>query len=603
MRRRLSCVLVLAVGAAVGAFAGDAARTPILPPELPWHGRSEALVLSPADRWATPTERSGLTRTPRYDETIAWLRTLEAAKPSQLRLASLGKSPEGRDLWMVIASKEGAFTPDALRATGKPTVFAQAGIHAGEIDGKDAGMMLLRDMTVRGTRADLLAGANFLFVPIYNVDGHERFSDHTRINQRGPIEAGWRTTSQSVNLNRDYAKLDAAESRAMVQALEAWRPDLYLDIHVTDGADYQYDITFGWNQKYALSPAIASWLDGVLQPAAARDLEAMGHIPGPLVQLVDDHDPSKGIIDWTSGPRYSNGYGDARHLPTILVENHSLKPFRQRVLGTYVLLDSVLRTVARDAAGLRRAIAADATARPGQIPLEWKPATSPSAWLDFKGVAWRSTPSPISGGPRVEWLGRPETVRLPRQGMKVTQTASRPSAWWIPPAWPGVIDRLVLQGIQLERLTAPRDVEVEMYRVESPRVESDPYDRLISVMGTFVVEKRRERFPAGSVRVSADQPLAALAALLLEPASPDSFFSWGFFPECLQATEGAEGYVMEPMAERMLAESPALKAEFEKALATDAAFAEDPQARLEWFYRRTPFHDDRLRLYPIAREP
>jgi hypothetical protein len=166
-----------------------------------------------------------------------------------------------------------------------------------------------------------------------------------------------------------------------------------------------------------------------------------------------------------------------------------------------------------------------------------------------------------------------------------------------------VIERLVLHGVEMERLTAPRDVDVEMYRIESPRVESDPYDRLISVKGTFVTQKRREHFPMGSVRIRADQPLAPLAALLLEPASPDSFFAWGFFPECLQATEGVEGYVMEPMAERMLAESPALKAEFEKALAADAAFAKDPQARLDWFYRRTPFRDDRLRLYPIAREP
>ena len=142
-----------------------------------------------------------------------------------------------------------------------------------------------------------------------------------------------------------------------------------------------------------------------------------------------------------------------------------------------------------------------------------------------------------------------------------------------------------------------------MYRIENPKVESDPYDRLISVKGTFVAEKRREHFPAGSVRVPADQPLATLVALLLEPASPDSFFAWGLFPECLQATEGVEGYVMEPMAERMLAEDPALKAEFERTVATDAAFANDPQARLEWFYRRTPFHDERLRLYPVAREP
>jgi murein tripeptide amidase MpaA len=264
----------------------QAAKQAILPPELPWNGKSQSLIVAKNDPWITPAEQSDFVHTPRYDETVKWLRRLCEAAP-ELRMVSLGKSPEGRDIWMVIVSKERAFTPTALRATGKPILFAQAGIHPGEIDGKDAGMMLLRDMTVRGKKRELLDTANLLFVPIFSVDGHERFSPYGRINQRGPAETGWRTNTRNLNLNRDYTKMDSPEMQAMIRALNEWEPDLYFDIHVTDGADYQYDITFGYAGKHGYSPAIASWLDEIWSPAVHRDLEAMGHIPGPLIFAVN----------------------------------------------------------------------------------------------------------------------------------------------------------------------------------------------------------------------------------------------------------------------------------------------------------------------------
>jgi len=182
------------------------AGEPILPPLIPWDGQSRASVVPKDDPWITPAEKSDLRTSPNYNDTIAWLQKLVAAAPQQLKMISIGKSSDGRDIWMVIASRDRQFTPEALRKTGKPIVLAQAGIHSGEIDGKDAGMMLLRDMTVRGTKRELLDRAHFLFVPIFNVDGHERASRFGRVNQRGPEVMGWRTTSRNLNLNRDYAK-------------------------------------------------------------------------------------------------------------------------------------------------------------------------------------------------------------------------------------------------------------------------------------------------------------------------------------------------------------------------------------------------------------
>ncbi|HEY6548087.1 MAG TPA: M14 family metallopeptidase, partial [Vicinamibacteria bacterium] len=593
-----------------------ASREAILPPELPWSGKSRDLVRPASDPWATPAEQSGLTATPRYEETVAWLRRLVAAS-SVLDMVSLGKSPEGRDLWLVIASKERAFTPEALRAAGKPTLFAQAAIHAGEVDGKDAGMMLLRDLTVGGTKRALLDRANFLFVPIFNVDGHERFSAFTRINQRGPKEAGYRTTARNLNLNRDYAKLDAPEMRHLVRALNTWPVDLYYDLHVTDDTDHQYDMTYGHNWPTAWSPSIAGWLENTLLPGTDALLRAQGHIPGRFVQLVDHDDPAQGLLPWFANPRFSNGWGDARHLPTILVEAHSLKPFAQRVLANYVLLASTLEILGERGAELRRAVREDQDRRPAELVLDWEAPKAPTRTLEVPGVEWRIVPSALSGGTRIEYTGKPRTWTAPKYDRTVpVTTVKRPRAYWVPPAWSDVIERLELQGLRVERQNEHHLVAVEMTRIREPKLASQPFEGRVGVSARFESERHAQVFPPGTVRVPTDQPLGDLLMLLLEPASPDSFFAWGFFHEVLQPTEYFEAYVLEPMAERMLAEDPALRAEFEKRLKEDPAFRAGPgakgspqeaflpssTARLQWLYERTPFYDERAFLYPIGRE-
>ena len=582
-----------------------AATEAILPPLQPWNGKSRALIVPKDHPWITPAEASDLRTTPSFDETVAWLQKLVAAAP-ELKLLSIGKSCDGRDIWMIVASREEQFSPDALRKNGKPIVLAQAGIHGGEIDGKDAGLMLLRDMTVGGAKRELLDGANFLFVPIFNVDGHERTSRFSRVNQRGPEVMGWRTNARNLNLNRDYAKLDAPETVAMIRVLREWQPDLYLDLHVTDGADYQYDVTFGFSGAGGHSPAIATWLEKTFTPSVTNDLAAVGHIPGPTdaPYWIDDIDWRKGIKSWFGDPRYSNGYGDVRHLPTVLVETHSLKPYDQRVLGTYVLLESALRTAAKSASTLRQAIDSDRKRRNPAIPLAWD--VDPKAALetiDYKGIETRVVPSAISGNVRVEFTGKPVTATIPLQRQnRVSASITRPKAYWIPAAWAEVIERLEMHGIEFSRITEPREVNVTTYRLEEAKLDVEPFEGHVRVTAKPVAEKRTERYAPGSVRVSTDRPLGDLAAILCEPASPDSFFQWGFFNEVLQQTEYSEPYVIEPMAERMLAADPKLAGEFREKLARDEAFRGSATERLRWFYSKTPFVDERWKLHPIGRE-
>ena len=602
MRRGVSLGIAAIVWAMAGpAAAGGAAEEAVLPPAPPWSGKSRSLAVGAAHEWVTPCEKSGFKETPRYDDTMLWLLTLEESSP-HVKLVSLGKSPEGRDIYMVVASLDG-FTPGSLGASGKPILLAQAGIHSGEIDGKDAGMMFLRDLTVRGTKSALLEKASFLFIPIFSVDGHERFSRFSRINQRGPVESGWRTTSRNLNLNRDYAKADSPEMRAVIRAFDIWAPDLYLDIHVTNGADYQYDITWGYNGTHAYSPELAGWMDAHLTPQLTKSLEQWGHVPGPLVFPVDGKDLSKGIRSWTAGQRYSHGYGDARHMASVLVENHSLKPYDQRVLGTYVFLEAAMKALGEHGKALREAREKDRVRRLDPVPLTWKEPEGEPPKVPFKGIENRVVDSRVSGQKRVEWSGKPVDLEVPVFATTVPDmTVVRFRAYWIPPAWTEVIARLEVHGVKLERIAAPRRVEVEMLRLVEPQLSDRPCAGQVRGIARVEPERHTIEYPAGAVRVPTDQPLGTLAILLLEPESPDSFFQWGFFHEVLQRAEYVDAYVVEPMAEGMLKESPELKREFEQRLKDDPEFAADPKARLMWFYRRTPFFDERWNLYPVARE-
>lgn len=575
---------------------------PFLPPAPEWNGPSRSLLRDAADPWVTAFEADAdHDFSPNYADTRAWFDRLDAAS-DLIRIEQFGTSPEGRPIYAVIASKDG----DTLNPS-KPVLLAQAGIHPGEIDGKDAGMMLLRDMAFYG-RDDLLDRVNLILIPILSVDGHERASAYSRPNQRGPRIQGWRNTATNQNLNRDYLKLDQPEMRAVRGLILKYKPDLYIDIHVTDGLDYQYDVTYGYNGEngsYSRSPAIATWLDQAFKPAMNAALEAQGHIPGELVFGQDDADPRAGLNDGGLGERFSNGWGSAARVPTILIENHSLKPHEQRVLGTYVFLEQAMQTLAERGGDLCTAIAADSALRPAEIPANFVQDEAPSSTRPFKGILYDTYDSPASGRREIRWSGRadPELWQMPFYGSHPSLTLRRPVAYWVPSYRTDIIERLAIHGIRMETVTEPRAIDVEMLRLNDPRLATRANEGHVAVAISGVTPERKTwTFPTGSVRVPTDQPLGDIVVLLLEPQSSESFFAWGFFPEVLSRVEYIEGYAIAPLAERMLATDPALKAEFEAKLAAEPAFAADGDARLQWFYERTPFYDDRYRLYPVGRE-
>ncbi len=575
---------------------------PFLPPAPDWNGSSRSLLREASDPWVTAFEADAdHDFSPNYADTRAWFDRLDAAS-DLIRIEQFGTSPEGRPIYAVIASKDG----DTLDPS-KPVLLAQAGIHPGEIDGKDAGMMLLRDMAFYG-RDDLLDRVNLILIPILSVDGQERASAYSRPNQRGPRIQGWRNTATNQNLNRDYLKLDQPEMRAVRGLILKYKPDLYVDIHVTDGLDYQYDVTYGYNGEngsYSRSPAIATWLDQAFKPAMNAALEAQGHIPGELVFGQDDANPRAGLNDGGLGERFSNGWGSAARVPTILIENHSLKPHEQRVLGTYVFLEQAMLTLAERGGDLRAAITADSALRPAEIPANFVQDEAASSTRPFKGILYNTYDSPASGRREIRWSGQadPELWQMPFYGSHPTLTLRRPAAYWVPSYRTDIIERLAIHGIRMEPIAEPRTVDVVMLRLNDPRLAARANEGHVAVAISGVTPERKTwTFPTGSVRVPTDQSLGDIVVLLLEPQSSESFFAWGFFPEVLSRVEYIEGYAIAPLAERMLSTDPALKAEFEAKLAAEPAFATDGDARLQWFYERTPFYDDHYRLYPVGRE-
>lgn len=581
----------------------------ILPPVAPWKGKSESLIAKADHPWITPSEKADFVTTPDYAETMAWLKKLSDASPL-ISMIPIGKSPEGRDIFMIIASSEKTVTAAALKNSTRPLLLAQGGIHAGEIDGKDAGMMLLRDIAM-GDKKHLLDAVNFLFIPILNVDGHERMSSYNRPNQRGPQNMGWRTNAENLNLNRDYAKQDTKEIRAVAQVINDYDPLLYMDLHVTDGTDYQYDITFGGYGQQGYSKVIAGWLSTKFKPRADEDLKKSGHIPGPLLFAVNNRDFSQGNSLQLGEPRFSHAYGDVRHMASVLVENHSLKPYKQRVLGTYVLLESTLNILAAEGQSLRESTKADRAKRDPEVPLKWQIPSGKDAIPDsmyLQGIESKLVKSPVTNVEYVEWTGKPVRARIANyKATEGTLLITRPKAYYVPVSCYEVIERLKRHGIQMEILEQPREVTVEMYRIRDPKFQNAdgnalPFEGHVQVTGNTSVEVRKQLFPPGSAYITTDQPLGDLAILLLEPKSPDSYFSWGFFYQIFQRTEYIEAYVMEPTIKKMLDDSPELKTEFEKKKAEDKNFATTPYAIFSWFYSKTKYYDERYLLYPVGRE-
>ena len=570
-------------------------------------GNALAATASQGDL-STVAERSGFRQTGRYDEVVALCDAFQQRYPRAVRCFDFGTTPEGRPMKAMAVSKRGLLTPEAARAAGQPVVLVQGGIHAGEIDGKDAGFLVLRELLARDPHA-LLDRQVLLFVPVFNVDGHERFGAWNRPNQRGPEQMGWRVTAQNLNLNRDYLKADAPEMQAMLALVNAWDPLAAIDLHVTDGAKFQHDVSVQVEPVHAgdvpLRAAGRALRDGVIAQLDRRGAMALSVYPS----FVEADNPASGFEDGVAPPRFSHGYFQLRNRFGMLVETHSWKDYPTRVRITHDAVLAVLDQVAaHGAAWLQLAHAADERATQlggSEVPLDWK-ATGKVRTIAFQGYAYTRTPSEVSGALMTHYdETKPQVWRVPlRDELVPDHVATAPRAGYVVPAaeaaWVGA--KLRQHGVVFQRIDAPlQDVAVEAYRADSAQFAAQSFEGRQRLATTGAWRPEREDFPAGALFVPIAQPKARLVMALLEPQAPDSLLQWGEFNNFFEQKEYMEAYVAEDVARAMLAKDAALKAAFERKLRDDPEFAADPQARLDFFYRRHPSWDSQFRRYPVVR--
>lgn len=502
----------------------------------------------------TRAERTNFKETSTYADVMEFLWTLKK-QSSRIHIEYLATSTEGRKIPLVIVSKEGISTPQEARALGKEIVYIEANIHAGEVEGKEASLMMIRDL-VQGKYDDLLENQVILFCPIFNPDGNEKFGKN-RSEDNGPELAGVRYNGQGLDLNRDFIKQESPEVRGLVRALVKWDPVLFVDMHTTDGSYHRHVVTW--------APQFAPWTDAGLMsyswkkmiPAINENMKKLGYEAIPHGGFMDRKDPSKGWVFWAVLGRFGVNYVGLRNRFAILDENYARADFRSRVYGSYSFLRSIfeftkvhareMREIEREAdlkamkelAGSEFGVDFE-NQKIGEFNLK-------SYKFEIKKIPERE----LSKYPR--WLGGylvkktdiPVTYKMTLYApIKPKKVVKLPSGYIILPSAKHIVKILTRNGIAVEKLLEPCDMEVEEFKIEEIKSQSLPYQghHLKKIKGHY--QKVKKTIPAGSYFVSLNQPLSRLVAVMLEPESPDGFLAWGLFDRTLVHEWGSRPWMV-----------------------------------------------------------
>ena len=580
---------------------------------------------SPPDLLTTG-EKSGWNLTAPYAECVEISHRLEKAS-SQVKVLNIGTTPEWRTMIALVVSKDHAFTPEAAARTNKVVIMIQSGIHAGEIEGKDTVLMLVRDMTVTKKYAAWLDKAIFVIIPVFNVDGHEHFSAYNRPQQNGPRDTGLRNTAQRLNLNRDYIKADTPEMRAWLRIFNAWNPDFHIDNHVTDGSDMQYDVTWDMARNQDIAEPAGTWVRDKFIPELDKRMAEDGHLVAPYGALRGNGGNREFFMEVFS-PRYSHLYVALRNRPSLLVETHSLKAARTRAWANYDIMRHSIETILLDPEALRKAVrdadaqmaarAGDRSAAP--VYLAGKVSSSKSRPLVYLALKQGQVPSEVTGTTSLRYLAEKDDIQtVIHDQIDTTVEEQMPLGYLIPSAWKQIADLLALHGVEMERTRKPLTQEFETYRFSGVKWANGPVEGHI-MLADFDARLVKEHItiPEGSYWVPMKQARARLILATLEPQAPDSFARWGLMYQVFEGGgRGGRGgagrggavpesvmpgeYLSEPIARKTMADNPELAKEFQAKVASDPDFAADRTARLQWWYQHSKYEPSDNGRYPIVR--
>ena len=550
----------------------------------------------------TTFEKSKGLETTTYDDCIQFYKKL-STQYNTIQLKEFGKTDAGYPLHLIVFSKDKTFSPTKWQNENKVVILVNNGIHPGEPDGIDASMMLLRDAAIG--KINIPNNVIIAAIAVYNIGGCLNRNSYTRVNQNGPLAYGFRGNAQNLDLNRDFIKSDSKEAQTFAQIFHYFNPDIFMDNHVSDGADYQHTMTLLTTQQSKLGGPIGNFLHSVFEPALYKGMKAKKWDMCPYVNF-ETANVDKGWTAFYDAPRYSSGYTSLFATMGFVPETHMLKPFADRVKSTYDLMQTMIEQAAIYAKTIKekRAASLKAIQQQQQFALQFKVDTTRFDAIEFKGYTAQQKPSFVSGLDRLYYNhDKPFTKQVKFYNyFTEDKIVTKPKAYIIPQGWHAVIERLQLNKVAMKSLQKDTMIQVEAYRIEDYKTITRPYEKHYRHYDVKVSKSKQEiQFLKGDIIIYTGQMADRFLVETLEPTSDDGYFAWNFFDAILQQKEGYSDYRWEDVAAAYLEKNTALQTLLQQKRKQDSAFAKNGSAQLDFVYKNSPYYESAHLRYSIYR--
>jgi hypothetical protein len=515
----------------------------------------------------------------------------------------MGMTDAGYPLHLIVVSNNGDYNFDNIRKNNKRIILINNGIHPGEPDGVDASMLLVRDIVTN--KYKIADNVVLAFIPIYNIGGCLNRSADYRVDQDGPEEFGFRGNSQNLDLNRDFIKCDSKDARAFTEIFHLLDPDVLVDNHVSNGADYQHVMTLLTTQHNKLGGVMGDFLSTSFEPGIYSSMKTKGYDLIPYVNSFGDT-PENGWPEYWDAPRYSSGFAALWHTFSFVPETHMLKSYDKRVKATYSLMQSFIEFTSANSEQIKKL--RDETKKSIQSATEftiaWTLDKSRFKEVTYKGFEAGRKPSEVSGLPRFYYdRSKPfeKTIKIFNYFAQ-KGSLTKPKAYIIPHGWWKVIDLLKLNKVQMMQLKKDTSIEVEAYKIDDYKTGARQYEmhhlnsdvKLSSSIKTVAFKK-------GDWYIPMNQVANRFLIETLEPQMEDSYFAWNYFDAILGQKEGYSAYVFEDIAADYLKNNPDIKSKLEQKRTTDSLFAKDGRAQLNFVYQNSPWYEPAHMRYPVYR--
>lgn len=556
----------------------------------------------PPAHFTTLFETSNGAETATYQEVITFYKDL-AETYSEISLFSFGQTDAGEPLHLVVFNTERVANVAEIAASPKNKILINNGIHPGESDGIDASMLLLRNIVASDSLKNAYKNTIITVIPVYNVGGALVRNSDTRVNQNGPNEYGFRGNAQNYDLNRDFIKQDTKNAAAFAEIFHAIQPQIFIDNHVSNGADYQYALTHLFTQHNKLGGSLGAFIEKTMRPALEKALLEKGIISTPYVNVWGST-PEAGFSQFFDSPRYSTGYTTLFNTLGLMVETHMLKPYKTRVTQTYQLLHAVINFSEKNAATIQQLQnnAYQEILANKKYPIAYKVDKENPSKLNFKGYETAVLDSKVTNGKRLFYdVSKPFTKEISYyNNFKVTQEIAIPKAYILLKGWHRITTRLQNNNIQFIRFKNDTTLQVSVTHIAAFETHKTPYEgHYLHYNTKTTTSVQQMSFNAGDVYIPTQQKGVRYLLETLEATATDSFFNWNFFDTVLQQKEGFSAYVFEDVAATFLSENPAVKALFEEKLRTDSNFSQNTTEQLKFIYKQTPHYEKAHLRLPV----